>query len=154
MEIKIESYLSHDEIKEIVVDELRNNIRNIFVDEKNTERILSNLSYKIVYDEIDKTFPESREFIKDKTLQVIRGLKNYSVFRYRWNDGSPESLGAKYIDEAVKENKDLIVDKVKETIENHDYSSKIWDAFEKLADNFMSNIYEILSIGRNKNLKQ
>ena len=151
MEINIQDHLTSEEIKEIVIDELRLNIRSLLQNEKNAERILSNLSYAIVYDEIDKTFPNSREYIKNKTLDVIRNSNSYSIFRFKWNTGEAESLGAKYIEEAVKENKSLLVDKVKETIENHDYSSKIWDIFENLGENFMSNIYEIVSIGRNKN---
>ena len=52
MNINPLDYLSHDEIKDIAIDELRNQIRQMFKSETEAQRLLSNLSYQIVFDEI------------------------------------------------------------------------------------------------------
>ena len=58
MEIKIEKYLDQQEIKEIVQDELRNQIRYHFAgNEEHVNRILSNLSYTVMREEIYKISP-------------------------------------------------------------------------------------------------
>jgi len=150
-EINIQDYLSQDEIKDIVIDEVRNNIKAYFKNEQNAERLLSNLSYAIVYDEIDKVIPNSRDLVISKTQKLLNDIKSYQVFRYHYNSNTPESIGAKIVENCVMENKDLMNQMVKDTILNKDYSSKIWDKFEELAESFISNIYSIVELGRNKN---
>jgi len=148
--IDIKDYLSEDEIKQILIEQVKININSLFKNEENTQRLLSNLSYEIVFNEIDKLVPNSRQVILDKTEKIIRDIKSYSVFR-DGSYGSKPSLAYVMMEDAVKSNKDLINEKVKDTIINKDYSSEIWNTFEELAENFMSNIYEITRLGREKN---
>lgn len=54
------------------------------------------------------------------------------------------------MENSVRDNKDLINEKVKETITNSDYNKEIWDKFEELGENFMDNIYTIVELGRKK----
>ena len=149
-EIEIENYLSHDEVKEIVQDELRNQIRQMFKNETEARRLLSNLSYQIVFDEVDKVVANSQDVVIKKTTDLVNDVKSYTVFRYSYLGGSPENNGARILEQAIIDNKQLINEKVKETIINKDYSEKIWDSFELLADTFISNIYEIARLGREK----
>lgn len=145
--INIQDYLSDDELKQIVIEETRNNIRYLLKDEKNASRILSNLSYNIVYDEIDKIIPESRELVIKQTMGVLNDIKSYSVFRDN-NYGGTKSIGQQILDGCVLGNKDLINEKVKETITNKDYSEEIWRKFEELGETFIDNIYTIVALGR------
>lgn len=147
MEIQIEKYLSEDEIKQIVTEQLRNEVSAFFKSESNAQRLLSNLSYEIVFAEIDKVIPNSQQLVTDKTMEVLNDIKSFSVFRDASYGGS-KSMAYNIMENAVKNNVDLINEKVKETILNKDYSEKIWDTFEQLADNFISNIYEITRLGR------
>ena len=49
MEINFKDYLTDNEVKEIVQDELRIQVRRFFSGtEENTQRLLSNLAYSIV----------------------------------------------------------------------------------------------------------
>ena len=148
MEIKIEDYLSKEEIKEIVESELREQIKNHFQNETNSQRLLSNLSYHIIFNEIDKTIPNSQELIVSKTKSILNNIQSYSVFRDS-TYGSQKSLAYKIMEDAVKNNTDLIHQKVKETIINKDYSKEIWNRFEQLGENFMDMIYKIAEIGKN-----
>ena len=148
VKINVADYVTENEIKEIVQDEIRQTVRNFFSDEKNAQRLLSNLSYQIVFDEVDKIVPDCRNIIKEKTLEIInKDSFSYNVFRQK-SYGSPNSLAYDYIEQTVRECKDMINQKVKDTITNHDYSDEIWRKFEELGETFISNIYSIVELGK------
>lgn len=148
VKINVADYVTENEIKEIVQDEIRQTVRNFFADEQNAQRLLSNLSYQIVFDEVDKIVPDCRNVIKEKTLEIInKDSFSYNVFRQK-SYGSPNSLAYDYIEQTVKECKDVINQKVKDTITNHDYSDEIWRKFEELGETFISNIYSIVELGK------
>lgn len=152
MEINIKDYLSYNEIKEICESELRIQIREFFKTEKDAQRLLSNLSYQIIFDEVDKTIPNCQKIIETNVKEIINEKTSYCVFRGR-EYGRDPSLAYKLLEEEVSKNKELLNEKVKETIINTDYSNKIWDIFEKLGETFINNIYSIVELGRNKNKK-
>lgn len=144
MEINIKDYLNEEDIKEVCKEE----IRRLFRDEENAQRLLSNLSYTIVYDEIDKVIPNSRQIVIDKTLQVLNNIQSYSVFRDdQWGKSS---LAYRMMEETVINNRDLLDQKVKDAITNKDYSEEIWTKYEELAESFISNFYNIIELGRKK----
>jgi hypothetical protein len=154
MEIKIEDYLNHDEIKEVVIDELRNQIRKHFSNEENANRLLINLSYAIVKDEVDKIVPNHQEVLVKRVAEIINSESSTSfcVFDFdSFGSGRNKSLGAKIVEETVAENKQLIKEKVIESITNKDYSEEAWNKFEVLAESFTSNIYDFVDAMRNKN---
>lgn len=143
MEIKIEDYLSREEIKEILEDQIRESIKDKFTNEKEFERILFNLSYEFVYQEIDKaTGKNSRELILKKTESILNNIKNYSVFR-DGSYGSPKSLAYKILEGAVANNTELIKQKVRECILSKDFSKEVWDQFISSQESFLSAIYEV-----------
>lgn len=150
MEIKIENYLDPHEIKEIVVDELRNQIRNHFQNEENAERLLINLSYQIVSDEVEKITPNYKDIIVAKVNQLINDKDlSYHLYNFHYHTNQAVSLGAKYIEETVNENKQLIKDKVLSSIMNKDYSDEAWNKLERLAEDFTSNIYDFIETIKN-----
>lgn len=149
MEINLTEYLTKEEVKEIVINEVKDQIRQFFKDEKNSMRLLSNLSYQIVFDEVDKIVPNCREMIVDKTTEVLKNSINYAVF-HKSSFGSSASLATQIVEAAVKDNKEMINQKVKETITSHDYRDEIWSKFEELSETFISNIYSIVELGRKK----
>ena len=151
MELKINlaDYLSQDEIKEAVREQIKCEVSNLFRNEENAKRLLSNLSYEIVFNEIDKVIPNSRNLVIQKTESILNDIKSYQVFRDA-SYGGKKSIAYELMENSVKNNVELLNEKVKETIINKDYSKEIWDKFENLADSFMSNIYTIVELGRNK----
>lgn len=152
MEINIIDYLSQEEIKEIVSDELRVQIRQHFKNEENARRLLSNLTYQIVTDEVDKIVPNHKEELVSKVVELISKKDlSYHLFDFdTYGSGKARSLGAKIMEEAVRENKQLIKDKVVETIQNRDYNDDAWNKFENLAETFTSNIYDFVDMMRTK----
>lgn len=152
MEIDVKQYLSEDEIKEIAKDEVRNVIRKHFNSEEDAKRILCNASYQIMFDEIDKIVPNSRDIIKEKTIQLINKSSkeyDYKVF-HDGGYGGKSTLAYQYIQEAVKENKDIFKEKIKQTMIDKDLDNEVWDMFEKLGEDFTHNIYNLVELARNK----
>lgn len=147
LNIDVADYLSPQEIKELIQEQLRSEIHSFFRDEKNAQRLLSNLSYQIVFDEIDKVVPNSQQLVVVSTTKVLKDIKSYSVFRDA-SYGSAPSLAYKYMEDAVRNNKALIEQQVVATMTSKDYSNEIWSKFEELGETFASNIYEITRLGR------
>ena len=152
MEIKIEHYLDHEAIKEVVEDELRNQVRKFFSGtEENTQRLLSNLAYSIVRDEVDKIVPNYEEELVNKVAELVKSKDlSFHVFNYHYSTNAPTSFGSKVIEQTVKENQQLIKDKVVKTIQEADYSEQALMKFESLADDFTSNIYDFVNLMRDK----
>ena len=152
MDIKITDYLQQHEIKEIVSDELRAQIREHFRNEENTRRLLSNLSYQLVSEEVEKIVPNYEKELVEKVVSLLNDKKtvSYRLFDFDYNTGNAKSLGAKIVENTVRENQQLIKDKVINTIQNADYSEEALIKFESLAEEFTSNIYEFVELVRNK----
>ena len=149
MEIKLRDYFSEEEIKEILEEELRNQISGHFGNERNAKRLLSNIAYQIVFDEADKIVGDSKQLVIDTTVRIINDIKSYSVFR---DDryGSAPSLGYKLIQDAVRDNRGMIEEQVQKAIMGRDYTEDVWTMFEQMGDNFGELLYKIAELGRNK----
>jgi len=152
MDIKITDYLQQHEIKEIVSDELRVQIREHFQNEENAKRLLSNLAYHIIKEEVNKIVPNYEQELVEKVVSLIRDKDlGGQVFDFdRYGSGRSKSLGAIIVENTVRENQQLIKDKVIDTIQNADYSDEALIKFESLAETFTSNIYEFVELMKTK----
>lgn len=150
LEIDISEYLNDNEIKEIVIDEVRGQIRKMFSSEKEAQRILSNISYQLVFNEVDKVIPNSIETIKSKTEECVKST-DFSFYVFRKADAwDKPSLAYKIMEDTVIKNKDVIEQKVIDSVTNKDFTNDVWDKFEQLGENFMSNIYVFVETMKNK----
>ena len=77
MEIDFKEYLSDGEIKDIIVEEFRIQIRKKFSSEKETERLLGNLAFHIVKEELEKITPNYEEYLNTKVNKIL-------VFYFYW----------------------------------------------------------------------
>lgn len=151
MEIKIENYLSDDEIKDIVSDEIRNQVRGLFSNEVKATRLLSNIAYETIEPQVEALIPNHKQKIIDKVVKVIEEteLRGY-VYSHKWDSNEPDSFGSKLIQQTVKENQELIKDKVIESIKNRDFNEEVWMKFENLAEEFTGNIYDMVQFLKSK----
>jgi len=150
LEINISEYLNDNEIKEIVIDEVRGRIRKMFCSEKEAQRLLSNLSFQIIFDEVDKVIPNSMDIIVDKTQKCINDA-DMSFYVFRKEDPWDKcSLAYKIMEDCVKSNKDVIEQKVIDSVTSRDFSDDVWDKFEAIGETFMSNIYSFVETMKNK----
>lgn len=111
MEIRIENYLDEDEIKQIVKEELRNEIREKIKD-IGISTIISNIGYHHVFEIMNKEIDGYEEQVKEQVKKIIEGLTSYSVFRKKDLFEHEDSLGQKYLEKSIEENKDIINNKV------------------------------------------
>ena len=155
MEINFKDYLSDNEVKEIVQDELRIQVRKLFSGtEENTQRLLSNLAYAIVRDEVDKIVPNYEQDLVNKVAELVKSKDlSFHVFNYHYSTNAPTSFGSKVIEQTVKENQQLIKDKVVQAIQEKDYSEEALIKLENLSEEFTSNIYNFVELMRSKNDK-
>ena len=81
MNINFKDYLSDEEIKEIVIDELRKEARNHFCNEKEFTRILTNISYYELWKKIEEEVPNSQDIIKEKVKEKLNEISSYDILR-------------------------------------------------------------------------
>ena len=142
MQIKVEDYLSKEEITEAIREQL------CYAIKKDSERILSNTAYGVVFDAVNKALDgKMQETIKSKVVKIINELSDFNVFRSTDAWGNPETVGTKILNEAIEENRQAIKEKVKETIDGYDISSKIE---LRLEDSLEDILLTALSKGLNK----
>lgn len=134
MNIEIENYLSDDEIRQIVEEEFRNRIKSLFRTEKEITRIVTNLGYYNTFKIIENEVPNFKELIKEQTKKQCKNISSYSVFRKKDAFESENSLAQDYLEEAVKENKEIINKRVVEimnSIDNQDLADEICSLLEE-----------------------
>ena len=149
MNIDFKDYLSDSEVKEIVSDTLREEVRKHFRDEENAKRLINNISHQIIWDEVDNILPNSKQTIIDNVVKTIKEKEDMSFYVFYNGDYGKKSLGYQIMEETVKENKEVIKENIAKTITDFDYKSEVWDLFEKLGSDFIDIIYKISSMGRN-----
>lgn len=146
MEIKFEDYLSQDEIKSILESELRVQVQRHFRDEQNANRLIANLSYRMIWDEVEKIIPNSKDIITEKVIEVVNGTNyTYQVFRNKTSYDS-ESLACSFLNEAVRENRDKIKNRVVEILFNPEADEKIFEVMEHTIAELSTNLYDINKI--------
>lgn len=132
--IDIKDYVSEEEIKDIIGDEIRRSVRYHMNTEAELSRIITNISYKELWKQIELEVPNCEKTLKEKTIERIRNISDYDIFRRKDAYGAEDSLATKLIDECVKENKDIINDKVKNIFNElscSDLRYKIQDILEE-----------------------
>lgn len=135
IEIDIMDYVSEDEIKDAILGSIANYAR------QQTEgwytRVLTNVAYHEIFDEIDKELESTtaKEIIKSKVKELISEDNMYGIFRDKRMYGY-NSVGQEILEECVKDNRDLINKRVVEKI--NDYP------FRELEDEIGDVIYECI----------
>ena len=119
MEIKIEDYLSHSQMEEIAKEEFRKIVRSKLDSEKTISRIIGNAAYYKSYDILDNSLPEDwQEEVRSNVEKIVKEGKSYNIFRYNWSDNRPESEASRVVEQAIKDNKDKIIEQVNEIVSN------------------------------------
>lgn len=135
IEINIMDYVSEDEIKNTILESIASYARQR--SEAWYTRVLTNVAYREIFDEIDKELENttSKEIIKSKIKEIISEDNMYGVFRDKHTFGY-NSIGQEILEECIKENRDLINKRVVEKINNH--------SFRELEDEIGDVIYECI----------
>lgn len=114
-DIRIEDYLSEDQMREIAIEEWRRICGEACNGHR--ERIIGNIAQEVVVRMVaDALGDDAAEQIKAKAVATIDSLTEFSVFRRpdAWDRGpSPAFI---VLMEAVKANSDLVNEKVRQCI--------------------------------------
>lgn len=113
MNINFKDYLSDEEIKEIIIDELRKEAREHFCNEKEFTRILTNISYYELWKKIEEEVPNSQDIIKGKVKEKLNEISSYDILRKKDEFNDSNSLAYDILEKYVEENKNIIEDKIK-----------------------------------------
>jgi hypothetical protein len=115
MNIKIEDYLSEEEIKEIVKEEIRKHVRNcvgeVSVSQDKARVMLSVMAKQIARDGIQGLIPNFKESLDEHIKEEIKKIQLHDFFTHNmgWR-----SDGNKLINSILSDNKELIDAKIKE----------------------------------------
>ena len=123
IEIITFDFISSDDIREICLDEVRKAIRIQFKSDSDTKRIIGNIGYEIIKTEIEKIIPNFSQLIANQAVEICKsGITPYLVFSKANGWGDEDSLGLTILNEEVKNNQDII-------------KNKIIDVFNKISEN-------------------
>jgi len=150
--IDVSDYMSDDEIKNIVRDEIKSNIKKWA--NEDAERILTNMSYNMAISFVNELLTkEQKDKIRTKTSEIIDKLSDFVVF-YRGCSYGKESLGYTIMEKACKDFEPEIRNKVKEIIDKkagREIIKKI--AFDdRLMDGIIDKIAEVLTAYGNRTI--
>ena len=142
MEINIKDYMSDEEIKAIIENEIIRETRRKLCNEKEITRILTNISYYELWKKIEKEVPNCQEIIKEKTKEKLQEISKFDIFKSK-NDFLEErdSLAQQLLNESVNENKNIINDKVK-TIMNELSLTDIKYDIQSIIEQYVENLFK------------
>jgi hypothetical protein len=162
IEINIDDYLSEEEkkdlciktFKEAVNRELLNGANNNTIQsDTEIQRVIGNISHHIIMNEVQKHIPDFEQMIKDKVRKnLTTQTLNYEVFKVKNVWDSKESLAVTYINETVKECRDMFKERIKKEIENYDLSEKISNEVSSIFDELAGNLYKLSELFLSKKL--
>lgn len=132
LEIKLEDYLTIDEIKDIIRDEFAASVAKTLSKETELTRIIGNIAHEIVFNEIGKYIPNYKELLTKNVKQIIE-KKDYrwEIFRSKDVWDREEGLGLTIIKETLNAIKDSIKKRIEDAINNFDINELCKDYLDK-----------------------
>lgn len=151
MEIQVEKYFTEDEIREIVIAELRHRIKERLSDKDYMDTFASNMGYYVVFEEVERIIPNAKEIIAQRTIDVINNNTfDYCVFHTSW-DGK-KSIGIKIIEDTVISQKEFIKEKTIEAISKKDYFEDIMNILERAYEDCAGLVYDLIQKVKEKKI--
>ena len=123
--IKLEDYLSEEEIKEIAKEQIAYSIREKFKKESDVERIITNLSYEFLFKAVSEAVgTDSFELIKTKVAELLEDDSHIRYCLWRKKDAweNEESPAITILNKAIENNRGLIENRVFEMVSNYDFN--------------------------------
>ena len=159
IEIDINSYLSEDEKREIVIDVFRTQVKNeLFKSQDGTiqsdseiQRVIGNITGQIVMNEVQKYIPDYKKFIEENTLKSIQKADfSYQVFKKKDAWDKEESLAITYMREVITKSKNDFQEKIRETVLAYDPTDDIKEAISDQFGEMADTIYKLSELFHKK----
>lgn len=143
--IKVEDYITPEEIKALAMEAIREVIfKTFYRDEAGINRLISNLSYEFIFKAVSDAIGENAEArISDKVKELLEdtGTIRYELWRRKSNFEKCDSPAVEILNEAIKDNKSLIRSKVEEGIRNFEFDDIQTAMYEALSDVVYNMVY-------------
>ena len=159
IEINVNDYLSEEDKKELVIEVFKEQVkRELFKSSDGTiqagsevQRIIGNISHEIVMAEVQKYIPDCEKMIKDKTMECLNA-KSFSYYVFKKKDAweRDESLAITYMNEAIRESKEVFKNRIKEAIAKYDLSKDIAAEISNTVGEMADTIYKLSELFHNK----
>lgn len=132
LEIRLEDYLTINEIKDVVRDEFAASIAKTLNKETDLTRIIGNIAHEIVFDEVKKYIPEFKELLVENVRELIE-KKDFQWYMFRGRDvwNIEEGPGLTIIKETLNSNKEVLKKRIEDAINNFDIRALISDYLDK-----------------------
>lgn len=143
MEIKIEDYLTNEQIQEIIGEEIKYQVRRVFTGEKEITRILSNLSYDFLFKKVDEVIPNFNKIIKTNIEELMKKDETYNflVFRRKDNYGGVNSVGQNILEKCVVDNRNIIDEKVKSIFNELKQTDLVYE-INGIVESYIENLFK------------
>ena len=161
LEVNIDNYLSEQEKKDIVIEAFKEVVKNEILDgngantiQSDTEiqRVIGNISHHVVMREVQQYIPDFEKLIKDKVNKAISSDSlNYQIFKTKDVWDSKESLAVTYINEEVRNCKEILKQRVRSEISNYDLSNIIRDEVSSVFEEMAGNLYKLSELFQSNN---
>jgi hypothetical protein len=149
--INIDDYLSEEEKKEIAIDVFRNQVKTQLFksidgtvqSDSEVQRVIGNISYEIVFNEVQKYIPNAKKMVEDKVSKILKEKDlSYYIFRKKDAWDKEESLAITYLNQEIKSNEETFKSRIKKEMEEYDLgddlNKELSNKFDKLADTMYS----------------
>ena len=142
--INIEDYLSQEEMKEIVKEQFSQAVKEQFRKPSDIERVMTNLSYEYLFKAVSEAIgKDSVEFIKDKVVNLLQDDSHISYLMWRRKDAweNDESPAITAMNNAIKDNEDLIKSRVYSLISNYDFNKVKDEIYTVLCESLQRQLF-------------
>lgn len=147
--INIEDYITPSELKSITMDEIRHIIhRQYNNNEREIGRLITNVGYDFIFKAVSDAINEdAKEKITNTVKKLLEDDSHIRYVLWRRKDiwDKNESPAISILDEAIKDNRELINEMVKEAIKNYEFG----DVKTYICEALDSMIYDKLFGGNN-----
>ena len=145
-EIKVDDYLTEDEIKDIVIDEVRSSVRSR--NEENLTRIIKNASHYWFHDIVSEVMGENfNEKIEEQVKEILSKVSSYTII-HDGSYGEKPSKAYLLIQEYAEKHKSILENRVKEKIENlSEFNILGYGRREEIANSVSQAIYDVVMRG-------
>lgn len=143
MELDIFEYVSKEEIRESILEGVRDKAMNL--PEKDFKRIMTNAFYGTVSDIANDVFEERgfKEEMESKIKEIIAGLSSFNVFVDDDRFNTHKSKAQLLLDAVVLDQKELLKNRV---IETFDSAYQEHAVSQDIAQIMSDHVYEIFNI--------
>ena len=144
IEINVEDYLSPDDIKQCARLAIIDQVKSIYNRESDIQRLLSNLSYQELFDQIEEVMGEGdiKPILVGKIREIIDGFSSYNVFREADGWGGKQSIGSRILHEEVEASRPRIRARIDQIIDEYPFNELDRDAIgEEVYECIMGRLF-------------